>query len=205
MRGQYHAQNWGLFRWNIHPDDTKKVKNQNSGTYNIIGAQTNLSYQPRATGLTFTLNSSYTHAKQTENNAVVNYEDKVIGDIAAVKANFIVNYHKLFGTNDLNFNLRTNYVGNKPVGPSTTVSLNNGINGSNKIPSYAVFFCSMMYKSKHFEYATLQFTVNNILNSTYYAPGPRTANANYTTSYSGFVPYVPQQTRNYVLTLTFNL
>jgi outer membrane receptor for ferrienterochelin and colicins len=189
----------------VDPDNSKKVKNQNSGKYNIIGSQTNMSYEPRATGLKFTLNGTYTYANQTENNTIENYEEKVIGDIAAVKANFIVNYHKLLGNNDINFNLRANYVGDKLVGPSTTVSLNNGVNESNRIPSYAVFFCSVMYKNKHFKYAMLQFTVNNILNSNYYSPGPRTANANYTSSYNGFVPYVPQQTRNYLLILTFNL
>jgi outer membrane receptor protein involved in Fe transport len=190
----------------VDPDDTKKTKNQNSGTYTIAGAQSNLHYVPKKLpDLTFTLNGSYTFAQQTENNTVTGFEATTIGDIAPLKANFIVNYHRLLGRNDLNFNLRTNYVTAKPVGPETTISLNRGVGGSDKIPAYAVLFGSIMYKNKKFEYLTLQFTVNNILNTAYYAPGPRTANGDYISSYNGFVPYVPQQTRNYVLTLNLNL
>ena len=49
----------------------------------------------------------------------------------------------------------------------------------------------------------LQFTVNNILNALYYSPGPRTADGDYINNYNGFVPYVPQENRNYRLSLIF--
>ena len=96
-------------------------------------------------------------------------------------------------------------MGSKPVGPNTTVPLNNGLNATDKIPAYMVFFTSLMYHNKKFDFVTIQFTVNNLLNTLYYSPGPRTANGNSTDSYNGFVPWVPQQTRNYLLTLNFKL
>ena len=96
-------------------------------------------------------------------------------------------------------------MGSKPVGLTTTVPLNSGVDDTKKIPAYMVFFTSLMYHNKKYEFITIQFTVNNLLNTMYYSPGPRTANGNSTDFYNGFVPWVPQQNRNYLVTLNFKL
>jgi outer membrane receptor protein involved in Fe transport len=182
-----------------------KTQNQNVGTYAIMGSQANVVYQPKRRSFNFTFNATYTIAKQTKIKDQANFESKTIADIASFKANFIVNYHKAIRNHDFNINLRSNYVGDKYVGPTTTVPLSTGVNGTNKIPSYVVFFTSLMYQHKKFDFVTIQFTVNNLLNSNYYSPGPRTANGNIINSYNGFVSWVPQQSRNYLLTLNFKL
>ena len=189
----------------IDKDDPKKQKNQNSGVYQIFGAQGNLQFSLYKTGLTFNFNSTFTAPRQTENKLDSNFVIKTIGDISAIKANLISNYHKIFLSHDLNFNLRCNYIGNKPVGESTTVPLNKGVNSTNKIPEYLLLSFTTIYKNLNFSYITFQFTINNLLNSKYYSPGPRTANGNYTNSYSGYVPYIPQQGRNFIFTINMNL
>ena len=189
----------------VDPDEPIKTKNQNIGTYQVMGAQGTLKYAPYKSNFIFYFNTTYTQAKQTKIKGVMDFQSKTIGDIAAVKANFSVNYHKLLHIHDLNINLRSNYVGSKPAGPATTVPLNTGIDGANAIPAYMVLFTSLTYQNKRFDFIAIQFTVNNLLNTLYYSPGPRTANGNSTDFYNGFVPWVPQQTRNYLLTLNFKL
>jgi hypothetical protein len=189
----------------VDPDEPIKTKNQNVGTYQVMGAQGTLKYAPYKSNFIFYFNTTYTQAKQTKIKDVMDFQSKIIGDIAAVKANFSVNYHKLLHIHDLNINFRSNYVGSKPVGPATTVPLNTGVNGTNTIPAYMVLFTSLTYQNKRFDFIAIQFTVNNLLNTLYYSPGPRTANGNSTDFYNGFVPWVPQQTRNYLLTLNFKL
>lgn len=188
----------------VDPADPKKAKNQNSGEYRIYGAQGNIRYAMKRTGLTFYFNTSLTFGKQTEELSATGV-NKTIADIAPIKFNFIVNYNKDFGLHNLNLNLRTNFVGSKTVGPETTVPLNKGLNNSEIIPAYTAMFASMMYKHRKFDFVTMQFTVNNLLNSLYYSPGPRTANGNYVDSYNGFVQYVPQPGLNFLFTLMFNL
>lgn len=186
-------------------DDPKKQKNQNSGEYQIFGTQGNMQFSLIKNSLTFNINGTFTAARQTEHKLDSNFVVKTIGDISPFKANFITNFHKTISTNDLNFNLRCNYVSNKPVGVKTTVPLNTGINSSNQIPGYFLLCFTTSYKNLHYSYLSFQFTVNNILNVKYYSPGPRTANGNYTNSYSGYVPYVPQQGRNFIFTINLNL
>lgn len=189
----------------VDPEDPKKQKNQNSGVYLIKGCQGNINFSLFETGLTFMINASLTQAKQTQNKLDTSFSEKTIADISPLKSNLNVNYHKLIFSHDFNFNLRVNYVGSKLVGPNSTVPLNNGFNDSNKIPGYSFMAFTLNYKNKHLSYLSFHFTINNLLNSNYYSPGPRTANGNYTSSYNGYVPYVPQQGRNFLFTINFNL
>jgi outer membrane receptor protein involved in Fe transport len=188
----------------IDPQFPQKQKNQNIGVYNILGSQANIIYAPKKLPLTVNFNLTYTDAKQVDNTASTSFQEKTIGDIAPLKTNLILNYKWLVSSNELNFNLRTNYVGSKPVGPNTTVASNDGYNHTNTIPGYAVFFGTVTYKNMKFSHVSLQFTVNNILDAKYYSPGPRTANGNYVDSYNGYVSYVPQNRRNYQVILNFN-
>lgn len=189
----------------VDPEDPEKQKNQNSGAYVIKGCQGTLNYALPKTGLTFMMNATLTQARQTQNKLEPNFAFKTIGDIAPLKSNLNVNYHKRLLTHDFNFNLRVNYVSAKLVGTKTTVPLNTGLNNSNNIPGYSFLAFTLNYKNTLCSYLSFHFTVNNLLNSNYYSPGPRTANGNYTSSYNGYVPYVPQQGRNFLFTINLDL
>ncbi|UEG55101.1 TonB-dependent receptor [Mucilaginibacter daejeonensis] len=187
------------------PNDPTKTINQNNGQYSIVTSQGNLLYRPRNSRWDAYFNATYTRARQTANSSVANFEEQVIADIAPWKFNAGVNYALLYKKNNLNINLRGNYVDAKPVGTGTTVPANSGVNDTDKIPAFIVFNSALTYKNKDLERFTLQLTVNNLLNTLYYNPGPRNANANFTNAISGFVPYVAQRDRNFLLTLKYDL
>lgn len=185
-------------------NDPTKYQNVNVGTYVIYGVQGNVNYSPKAIPISFYLNLSILNAEQTDEV----YKNKTIGDIANFKSNMGMNINKSFGTNELNLNLRGNYIGVKNVGGSTTVDSSFGVNGTSKIPAYFICHTSITYHntSEKLKFITLQFTINNLLNKTYYSPGPRTADFNSSTgNYNGYVPYIPQPNRNFILTLNFQL
>ncbi len=196
----------------IDPADNKK-KNLNSGKYTIFGVQANVNYVPLNQAFSIYSNYSYTKASQTDNSTVSGFETKTIADIASFKSNLVVNYHLLALKHDFNFNLRTNFVSTKQVGSKTTVEKNTGIDNTNKIPAYLIFAGTILYKNKAWDKISIQFTVSNILgrnildsgHTDYYSPGPRTADGNQTDNYSSYVPWVPQHTRSYFITLNFNL
>jgi len=191
----------------IDPLENKK-KNINNGEYDILGLQANINYLPSSKPFNIYSNFTFTKARQTDNNLIDTFEVKTIGDIAPFKANMILNYYTTIKKHFLNFNLRANYVGNRPVGYNTTLNQSTGLNGSNNIPAYLVFFGTLTYKNPKYQVLTFQLTVNNILNRNilnnqkdYYHPGPRTASGNYNNSYQGEVPYVPQNNRNFLISI----
>jgi len=187
------------------PNVANKVINQNNGEYSIFNAQGNLIYHPINSHWDAYFNVTYTRARQTANSSVTNFTTQTIADIAPVKLNAGVNYAFSLSQNLLNINLRGNYVDAKPVGDGTTVSANSGVDGTNEIPRYVIFNSALTYQHKRYQRFTLQLVANNLLNSLYYSPGPRAANANFTTAISGFVPYVAQRDRNFLLTLKYDL
>jgi outer membrane receptor protein involved in Fe transport len=182
-----------------------RVINQNNGQYSIFTAQGNLIYHPKQSHWDAYFNATYTRARQTANSSVVDFAEQVIADIAPLKFNAGVNYAFMLSKNSFNVNIRGNYVDEKRVGMGTTVPANSGVNGDNTIPRYVIFNSALTYQNKRYQRFTLQFVVNNIMNSLYYSPGPRNANANFTTAISGFVPYIAQRDRNFLLTLKYDL
>lgn len=195
----------------VDPNDGKK-KNMNNGRYNIFGVQINFGYVPFKKPFSVYSNLTYNSATQTENASTEYFINKAIGDIAPVKFNAIANYHLRAKKQDLNFNLRANYVGTRPVGPNTTVTQNSGINNTNSIPRFLVFFGTIGYKPGFFNPLLIQLSINNILDRNilgnavdYYNPGARTASGNYTTAYQGEQPWVPQNRRNFQLTIRYAL
>jgi outer membrane receptor for ferrienterochelin and colicins len=175
----------------------------NVGTYSILGSQGNLMLRPFQNGISFYTNYSLTYSKEINNADSDGSID--VADIARFKANFGLNIPKTINQNQFNLNLRSNYVGQKLVGPGTTVPGNMGLHGTGKIPGYTIFNTSFMYSHNKIPSLRLQFTVNNILNTLYYSPGPRTADGDYVNNYNGFVPYVPQENRNYRLSLILEI
>lgn len=180
-----------------------KASFNNIGSYSIIGSQGNLMLNPFQNGISFYANYSLTYSKEINNPDSEGSID--VADIARFKANFGLNIPKTIKQNRFNLNIRSNYVGQKLVGPGTTVPGNMGLDGTGKIPAYTIFNSSFMYSHDKVPSLRLQFTVNNIFNALYFSPGPRTANGNYVNNYNGFVPYVPQENRNYRLSLIFEI
>ena len=72
-------------------------------------------------------------------------------------------------------NLRANYVGEKPVGPTTSQNLNLGLNQQNNIPEYFVLNSNFIFGFKKIPSLKFSLSLNNILNKLYYHPGVRSA------------------------------
>jgi len=189
----------------VDPNNPAFVENVNSGQYSIFSAMYNLIFHPVQSPWDAYFNATYTSAKQTANNQVVGFTEQTIGDISPIKFNAGTNYAFSVGKNSFNIDLRLNYVGYKPEGPGTTISSNTGIDSTNRIPAYFLFNSAITYQNKRYKHFTIQFDVDNILNALYYDPGPRNANANFTNAISGYVPYVAQRNRNFLLTLKYDL
>lgn len=187
------------------PANATRTINQNNGQYTIFTGQGNLIYHPQKSHWDAYFNVTYTRARQTANSSVIDFQKQIIADIAPWKFNAGANYAFNLSKNAFNINLRGNYVDAKPVGDGTTVPANTGVDGTNYIPRFVIFNSALTYQNKKYDRFTLQLVVNNLLNTLYYSPGPRNANANFTNAISGFVPYVAQRDRNFLLTLKFDL
>ncbi len=83
-----------------------------------------------------------------------------VADIAAHQINIGAYYDVI---PRLNVHLRMNFVGEKPTGENTTAPKNKFT-----FDPYAVFFATATYQLPHF---SLQLTLNNLFNNTYFSPG----------------------------------
>ncbi len=189
----------------VDPYSTTFVENLNTGKYTIYTGMYEIIYHPQQSHWDAYFNATYERARQTANTTVTNFQEQVIGDIAPYKFNIGGNYAFNIDKNYFNIDLRANYVGNRPEGKGTTISANTGVDSTNRIPQYLLFNSAITYQNRRFKHFTLQFDVDNILNTLYYDPGPRNANANFVNAISGYVPYVAQRDRNFLLTLKYNL
>lgn len=194
--------------------DNGSPQNRNAGEYNISGIMANSSYKLKDLRIDF--NSTYFNPYEISQNE----KNIRIGDIASFRANFGIT--KFFETKktESSLNLRMNYVGDKPVGPNTTQSLNFGLNNTNVIPGYTTLNGNFIFKIKSISSLSIGLSAFNILNKKYYHPGPRTAagyfdldNRNPDETYGDFLnqslwnkntPYMPQRPRNFQLRLMFD-
>ncbi len=146
------------------PGQEGKTHNDNIGKFLISGIQANLTYQFRSMSAWF----NYTFCEPRQTYAETGEVDNRVGDIARHQFNAGVN--KLF-FNKLNINLRTNFTGERKVGPGTTVPLNTAV-----FPAVAIFNLAAGYTNpeivKGFE---IQLVCNNLLNTLYYHPGTKAA------------------------------
>ena len=157
---------------------------QNTGERNVYGAQANINYNDQK--LRLFLNYTYTNPTDTD---LLSGQELRIADISSHQFNFGGNYKF---NNGLNINLRTNFIGEREVGPGTTVADN-----IHDFDSYFLLNATIGYgffKKK----CTLQFSMNNILDHQYYSPGIRSASAEYSSR-------IPQFGRNMQLRLSFKL
>ena len=113
------------------------------------------------------------------------------GDIAYVSANAGLNISFLH--NKLNLNTRVNIVGDKPTGKNTSVYTNPG----QTIPAYELLNVTLGYRVV--KNILLQVTCNNLLDTKYYSPGVRTADAKI------YAPVILQPGRNYLARVIVDL
>ena len=113
------------------------------------------------------------------------------GDIATYSANAGVNLS--FFKKKLNLNTRVNIVGNKPTGTGTSVASN----PETDVPGYFLLNATLGYRIV--KNVLLQVGCNNILNTTYYSPGVRTADG------AVYAPIVLQPGRTYMVRVIVDL
>jgi len=143
---------------------SKKTQNQNIGQYQIFGVQANATYQIESFSAYF--NYTFCSPKQTysESGPV----DIQVGDIA--QHQFNIGADKVF-FDQLDVNLRLNFTGSRKVGEGTTVPLN-----TETFPAIAILNGTVGYSNqKIVPGLSLKVVCNNILNTTYYHPGPKSA------------------------------
>lgn len=141
-----------------------KTHNANIGKFTITGVQANAEYHWES--LVAYFNYTFCDPRQTyaETGAVNNR----VADISSHQFNLGID--KSF-FDQLNINLRMNFTSNRPVGIGTTAPLNTDV-----FPSVAIFNGAITYANKKIVPGlSLQIVCNNILNTTYFDPGPRAA------------------------------
>lgn len=164
-----------------------KVKNDNIGRFTITGIQGNAYYQYETFNAYF--NFTYCDPKQTFSEA--GEVDNRVGDISSFQFN--VGADKLF-FNQLNVNLRLNFVGNRVTGEGTTVPAN-----FDTFPSTAILNGVITYSNnKIVPGLSLQLVCNNILNTRYFDPGTKAADG------IDSPTEILQRGRHFLLNLSYN-
>lgn len=113
-----------------------------------------------------------------------------MGDIAVFSANAGVNAK--FIRDKFNVNMRVNYVGDKPTGKNTTTNTN----PYTSTPGYTLLNGTLGYSIKNI--GVVQFRVDDIFDTQYYAPGVRSASGIQTSR-------VPQPGRMFYAQFILNL
>lgn len=146
------------------PGDATKTHNDNIGKFEIKGVQANVNYQFDSFSAWF----NYTFCDPRQTYSETGVVDNRVGDIATHQFNLGVN--KLFYKR-LNVNLRTNFTGERKVGPGTTVPLNFA-----SFPSVAIFNSAVSYSNPELlKGIEIQVVCNNLLNTEYHHPGTKAA------------------------------
>ncbi len=141
-----------------------KVQNANIGKFQITGIQANASYQIEG----FSAYFNYTFCDPRQTYSEIGAVDNRVGDISSHQFNIGAN--KSF-FNQLNINLRLNFVGDRKTGEGTTVPLN-----FDTFPATAIVNGAVTYENKKIVPGlALQLVCNNILNTTYFDPGTKAA------------------------------
>jgi outer membrane receptor protein involved in Fe transport len=163
------------------------IQNQNIGKFKIMGIQANAIYQIES----FSAYFNYTFCNPKQTYSETGEVDNRVGDISSHQFNIGAN-KEFF--NQLNINLRLNFVGNRLTGQGTTVPLNTDV-----FPSTAILNGAISYSNnKIVPGLALQLVCNNILNTTYFDPGTKAADGvNSPTS-------ILQRGRHLLLTLSYS-
>jgi len=137
----------------------------------------------------FSAYANYTYTRPREDTTTNTQTSSYIriGDIATHQVNIGGNY----SYKNFNFNLRTNIIGKRLTGPSTTV-----VGNLQDFPAYAVFNGAITYKLSKFN---IDFMINNIFDNEYFSPGIREADDRVYSS------RLPQRGRNMHVRLRLDL
>lgn len=157
--------------------DASTTQFQSTGALSIMGLQAGATY--RIDNYSMYANFTYTNPKDAISGAR-------IGDIAVGSFNIGANAI-LF--DDLNISLRSNYVGSKETGKTTTVKGN----PLSSIDSYFLLSGTVSYFNILETGVSFQLICNNILNTEYYDPGVRSADNLF------YASRIPQNERNLTL------
>jgi outer membrane receptor for ferrienterochelin and colicins len=145
---------------------------QNTGKANVFGVQATADLQLSSR---FKVYANYTYTNGTREDTLKKNETQrtslTIGDIA--RHHFNAGINGRFLKNRLNGNLRVNYVGDRPVGPGTSVPTNT-LQPGGVFPAYILVNGAITYQLNRA--AQIQFLGNNLLNLEYFDPGTRSAN-----------------------------
>ena len=163
------------------------IQNQNIGKFRIMGIQANAIYQIES----FSAYFNYTFCDPKQTYSETGEVDNRVGDISSHQFNIGAN-KEFF--NQLNINLRLNFVGKRLTGEGTTVPLNTDV-----FPSTAILNGAITYSNnKIVPGLALQLVCNNILNTTYFDPGTKAADGvNSPTS-------ILQRGRHLLITLSYD-
>lgn len=164
-----------------------KIQNANIGRFKITGIQGNAYYQLE----TFSAYFNFTICNPKQTYSEVGEVDNRVGDISTFQFN--VGADKVF-FDQLDVNLRLNFVGERPTGEGTTVPLN-----FDTFPTTAILNGAITYYNKKIVPGlSLQLVCNNILNTRYFDPGTKAADGvNSPTS-------ILQRGRHFLLNLSYN-
>ncbi len=180
----------------LREDGTYTNQNQAIGKANISGINAFANFQWK--NFNFYANYTYTlpYTIDPQNSDGTPYTDSLgniitklrISDIASHRANFGFNYN----FKDIsNFNIRTNYVGQRITGTNTTVPTNTSV-----FDPYFLLNAALNYSPKNTG-LTFQISCFNLLNKEYFEPGLDQA-------VSPLAPMLVQNKRNFYLSLYFN-
>jgi hypothetical protein len=186
------------------------TQNRNIGSYNIAGIMTSIKYESKNGRYKAYLNHTFMAPYQVDDGLNTNFQSLRIGDIATHHFNsgmdVSIPTKKILYT----LNLRTNYVGDRKVGPGTTQSANIGI-PDNQTNAYMVFNGNINICFLQYPWLRLSIIGNNILNDNildstdtrFYHPGPRSASGS-GANISGNVPFIPQRPRYLLFKININ-
>ena len=155
---------------------------KNTGKRHVYGVQANVNYSNKKLRFFF----NYTHTNPTDTNLKTG-EKLRIADISSHQFHLGGNYKC---DNGLNINVRSNFVGERPVGQGTTIP-----NNPYTFDAYFLLNATIGYNFFK-EKFNFQYTINNIFDHQYYSPGIRSATSPYTSR-------IPQFGRNMHFRLSF--
>jgi outer membrane receptor for ferrienterochelin and colicin len=149
----------------IKVDETSgKIQNANIGKFSVTGLQANAAYQEGS----FSAYFNYTFCNPLQTYSEAGEVDNRVGDISSHQFN--LGADKVF-FNQLDINLRLNFVGQRPTGEGTTVPLNTDF-----FPTTAILNGAITYSNKKIVPGlSFQVTCNNILGTKYFDPGTKAA------------------------------
>ncbi|MBX2975549.1 MAG: TonB-dependent receptor [Ignavibacteriaceae bacterium] len=159
-------------------------QNQPIGSLQIMGVQSVLNYS--INNYSIYSNYTFTEPKNTQAGS-----EARIGDIASHHFNAGINA-KYF--ENLNINLRFNFIGERKTGQGTSVPANSEI-----FPAVILLNGSISYSNILNSGITLQLTCNNILNKLYFDPGIRSADGGF------YASRTPQRERNFMLRALYDI